>query len=55
MSQMMIQKHRYETRHAFGRAAAFECAICRREPGNGTAITATDMGVMLCDQHNTAG
>lgn len=54
MSQMMIQRQRREPLQTSGRVIAFECAICRREPRDGVAVTATDMGVLLCDQHIVA-
>ncbi len=54
MSQMMLQRSRLAPVQSAGVVVPFECAVCGRGPGDGTAITSrAEAGVemMLCDSH----
>ena len=54
MSQMMLQRHRPGPARSAGVVVPFECAVCGRGPGDGTAITSVagpGARLMLCDSH----
>ena len=53
MSQMMLQRSRFELQKCLGIIVPLECAICKRGINDGIAITASnvDTRIMLCDLH----